>query len=235
MCLDGLSQVISIAFALYRFCRGYAGQLHHFTPFKGPEHPLVYSTWRSANHFQEEEENFFFGLALLARAVNHKMGLVHVKRPRRISVNKSDQSTHDTTRTTKRTTQPSGYIRVCNVLPFACLLCIIELYGTDEPFRPCNHVQNVITLLCWYLLLWWVVKSPMLVLSGKNFVRNWQSTGSIQFNSIHNVFIVSQHTSYIIHNVSTQITFYRHIHIHLRAQVIEIILHGRQGPLTYPR
>ena len=37
----------------------------------------------------------------------------------------------------------------------------------------------------------------------------------IQFNSIHNIFIVSQHTSYMIHNVSTQITFYWHIHIYI--------------------
>ena len=36
---------------------------------------------------------------------------------------------------------------------------------------------------------------------------------SIQF-TIHNIFIVYQHTSYMIHNVSTQITFYWHIHIY---------------------
>ena len=44
----------------------------------------------------------------------------------------------------------------------------------------------------------------------------WEVNVNIRLQfTIHNIFIVSQHTSYMIHNVSTQITFYWHIHIYI--------------------
>ena len=52
-----------------------------------------------------------------------------------------------------------------------------------------------------------ISKSMGIILHQKNMKLNSQFI-------IHNIFIVSQHTSYMIHNVSTQITFYWHIHIY---------------------
>ena len=37
---------------------------------------------------------------------------------------------------------------------------------------------------------------------------------NVKLNSIHNILIGPQHTSYMIHNINTQITFYRHIQVH---------------------
>ena len=68
---------------------------------------------------------------------------------------------------------------------------------------------------------WEIVRSYLEVLGElRNLEKPWDLRSHFKWhpifhNSIHNIFIVSQHTSYMIHNASTQITFYWHIHIYI--------------------
>ena len=77
-----------------------------------------------------------------------------------------------------------------------------------------ENVRFVITLLCLYMELFFL-SNTFSTFTSKPWVHDKTISNSNSQIQIHNIFIVSQHTSYMIHNVSTQITFYWHIHIYI--------------------